>query len=328
MEKRLIKRSLGAIVVLATAVNGLFAQSTDPQPGELPVNAIAASDSTVVAVDEDIMIIPPLFEYIVAPEDLPDLQSRTDYLMDNFWNPFDFKNTKFVDQIALNHAFGVYCQAMTFASEKKVEQSVKKLIKNIKGNPGLSLQFAKAAEENLFGPRAEIWADGVYMEFLQNLVDNKKIDNSKKKRYQQQLDLLRRTAIGAPFPEIELLSENGTLTKFQPEKNFRLIEFTLPNCEDCRYSNVKMDISGVVNDLIEDGNLDVMLVMTGYPVSRKDYPEKWIALSSDNAADILDIRVFPCFYIVDREGKIRGKNLNVDTAIGLLETLAGEKNNR
>ena len=76
--------------------------------------------------EEMAVVIPPLFEYVEAPEDIVDLQSKTDYLMEHFWDPFDFKNTTVVDQNALNHAFEVYVTAMSFASEKKIDDSVKK----------------------------------------------------------------------------------------------------------------------------------------------------------------------------------------------------------
>lgn len=325
MNLNLWKKALHVIIISVYA-NSCFAAGFSGASMESQDILNESSDSTLVNDNDEILVIPPLFEYVIAPDDLPDLQSRTDYLMDNFWNPFDFKNTKFVDQIALNHAFGVYTQAMTYASKKHVLDSVKKLIRNIKDNPGLSLQFAKAAEENLYGPMAVIWSDEIYMLFLQNLVDNKKLDKSKKRRYKTQLDLLKRTALGESIPDIALVTEDGTHSKFQAQKDFQLVVFTVPNCEDCKYSNVKMDISSVVNDMIEDGRLDVILIMTGYPVKNKDYPDKWLVFSSENAKDIMDLRLFPCFYIVDKNKKIRGKNLSVDNAIELLEMLAKEKN--
>lgn len=267
------------------------------------------------------MVIPPLFEYVIAPEELPDLRSRTDYLMDNFWNPFDFKKSGVVDQNALNHAFGVYVESMRFASEKKVKESVKKLIANLKGNPALSYQFTKAAEESLYGPRADFWADEIYMSFLKNLLENKKIDDNKKKKYKEQYDLLTSTAIGAEMPQFELNNAHGTSTSLNPSREAALICFTTPNSEDGKYSLLKMDISGVVNDMIEDGRLDVYVVILGDTFPEVYMPDKWTVLQSGNATDVMDIRFVPCFYILDGKKKIAGKNLAVDDAIDLLEML-------
>lgn len=272
---------------------------------------------------EDFVVIPPLFDYIEAPEDLPDLQSRTNYLMDNFWNPFDFNHTA-VDQNALNHAFEVYAGAMPYASEKKIEESLNKIIKKIKNNPGLSFQFTKAAEESLFGPRALIWYDKAYMKFLQNLIDNKKISEGKKGKYRQQLDLLKRTAIDAPLPDLSMINVNGTKTALPQASGLTLIEFVGPDCEDCRYSNLKLDISSTVNDLIEEGKLRVVVVLLDDEIRTNGLPEKWTLFASPDALKIMDLRLTPSFYVL-KDNKIKGKNLSVDDAINLLSELQSEK---
>ena len=290
-----------------------FAQSVDTSQ---------SVDSTYNSEDwSNQVIIPPLFEYIIAPEELPDLKSKTDYLMENFWNPMDFKNVGAVDQNALNHAFGVYVQAMQYASEDKVKDSVKKLIGKIKTNPTLTYQFTKAAEENLYGPRAELWGDEIYISFLQNLMDNKKIDDSKKVRYADQLALLKKTAVGEKLPQIKLFNKESTPTSFIFNKKYTLLNFTTPNCEDCRYSFLKMDISGGINDMIEDGLLGVDVILLGEKMADGNLPEKWTVLYSPDALEELDIRMLPSFYIVDNNGKVVAKNLNIDSAIDILEVL-------
>lgn len=267
------------------------------------------------------VVLDPLFEYIEAPDDLPDLQSRTDYLMDNFWNPFDFDASGAVDQYALNHAFSVYAQAMPYASEKKVTASVKKLINKIKDNPVLTFQFTKAAEENLYSPRALFWSDDIYICFLENIVSNKGIDDSRKSKYVSQLELLKKSAIGSKFPEFNVVNINGTETRITTGKKFTLIEITTPSNEDFRYANLKLDISGVVNDMISDGVLDVDLVFISDKLPQLNYPEKWNVFFAEDINKSLDVRINPSFYVLDANNEIIGKNLSVDDAIYLIESL-------
>lgn len=292
--------------------------------GDAPDAEGAATDSVFFIGDEGIMVIPPLFEYVTAPEDLPDLQSRTNYLMDNFWNPFDFKKTKVVDQNALNHAFDTYIHAMVYASEDKSMESVKKLVGKIKGNPGLSYQFAKAAEEAFFSPRSEYAADEIYMVFLQNVIDNKKISEAKKKRFRDQMELLKRTAVGAPLPDFGFVPLQISSNPFVDRKEYTLVEFTASDCDDCRYTNLKLDISGVVNDLIEDGRVNVAVVMLdNEEPDASRFPDKWSLGKSADAHKVMDIRILPSFYIIDKNGKIVSKNLHVDRAIDVLGVLTG-----
>ena len=95
---------LGAAIALFFLSN-LLGQVVEAQELETSFSLDNGADYIETLNEDERMVIPPLFEYVVAPDELPDLRSRTDYLMDNFWSPFDFKNTKYVDQNALNHDF-------------------------------------------------------------------------------------------------------------------------------------------------------------------------------------------------------------------------------
>lgn len=271
--------------------------------------------------DVETVVVPPLFEYVIAPDDLPDLQSRTDYLMDHFWDPFDFKNTKVVDQNALNHAFGVYLQAMAYSSEKKINDSVKKLISKISKNPGLSYQFAKAADENLYGPRAELWGDEILVSFLENAVNNKQIRDTQKSTFKSRLALIRKWAVGAPWPGVRAINGEGTEVNVTPQSEFAIIEFTPLNCEDGPYSNLKLDISGVVNNLIEEGRLEIDIVVLDDKYPEGNFAKKWNIYSSPDVFSEGDIRIVPSFYVVGSDGMIKGKNMTIDNAIDLIESM-------
>lgn len=57
---------------------------------------------------QDVITIEPLFEYPTAPEELPTINEKSDYLVEHFWDRMDFKSKSTVDQNALNDAFRVY----------------------------------------------------------------------------------------------------------------------------------------------------------------------------------------------------------------------------
>ncbi|MCH5217185.1 MAG: DUF5106 domain-containing protein [Muribaculaceae bacterium] len=280
--------------------------------------AVTGFSASAQSLEDDVIVIPPLFEYVEAPEELPDLTSKVDYLMDNFWNPFDFKNSTTVDQNALNHAFSVYTDMIPYATEKKVKASVKKLIENIKKNPGLTVQFMKAAEESLYGPRAKFWADEIYMSFLENIISNKKVSEGKKKHYRDQYDLMMSSAVGRPLPSFTVKSINGDVYRLNPNGKTRLVGFITEESDNYKYTNLKLDISGKLNDMIDDNKLEVILVFLN-DVQAKNWPSKWTVLKSADASGIMDLRMLPSFYILDPDNRIVKKNLNVDAAIDYLE---------
>lgn len=309
MKRKLLYTGVLALALLGNS-HGLFAQET---VGEQQTSQV---------------VIQPLFEYPIAPEELEGLSEKTDYLMKNFWNPMDFKNTNPVDQHALNDAFETYCSFMPHANEKVVITSVDDLISKIKNNPTLTLQFTKAAEEVLYGPRSRMWIDQIYVKFLENLVSNKKIEDIRKAKYKDQLDILSGSMIGADAYRFGYVTLDGTRKQFNPKAKFTLIEFGNPDCDDCKFAKLRMDISSVLNELISQKKLEVYFIIADSQDDgtllkmTKDYPSKWEMGQSADAEDHYDLRATPAMYIIGQDGKIIAKNVPVDTAIGIIEELS------
>ncbi len=269
------------------------------------------------------IVIEPLFEYPTAPEEMTDLQMRSDYLMEHFWDAMDFKRREPVDQNALNDAFSVYATAMPYSSMKSVNASIDRLVKSLKGNPLLLLQFTKAAEESLYGPRAGLWSDDAYLPFLKALVAYKSLPDSRKQRYAMQLDLLKRNAIGAKFPAMRLTLRNARHADFKPDTELTIVEFGNPDCDDCRFAKTKLDVATDLAEKIDEGKLKIMFVVAdAVPDDQNEIlqqfasmPESWVPGICYGGDDIYDIRMTPSFYILDRNGKILAKNLDVARAV-------------
>ena len=275
------------------------------------------------------IIIEPLFEYPAPPEDMEGLQERSDYLMNHFWDVFDFSRTGAVDQNALNDAFNVYTTAMRYAERGVALSSVNTLLKRLKGNPVLLLQFTKAAEEYLYGPRATIWSDEVYIPFLKALISDKGVSEARKQRYKMHLDVLQRNAPGMKFPEIRLTLKDGRHTDFKPQSPVTIVEFGNPDCDDCRFSKLKLEMAHDVATWIENGEVGMaFIVADAVPEDQadilaqlKDYPSQWIAGICYGGDDIFDIRSTPSFYLIDRNGKIIAKNLDVTQAVDMIRDI-------
>lgn len=307
--------SLGAALLMICGAS--YAQTEQPMA--------QGQDPTSVAEGNE-LVIQSLFEYVVAPDSLPDLQSRTDYVVVHFWDPFDFENSGIVDQNALHHAFRTYAEAMPYASSEKVIESVDNLVGKIKGNAALSFQFLKAAEDVFYGRRAEYWADELYKPFLQNFLDNSSIDESRKQRYRKQLATIERTEMGAPFPSFNWQPLPQSSKSLDLNNNLTLVGFFNLQDDDLKYPLLRLDISGTVNNLIADKKLAVYLVGYGADTSGKDAlkdeKNRWNAGVSSDAPQVMDIRMSPSFYVVDGNKKIIAKNVTLDKALDLLKDLS------
>lgn len=286
----------------------------------------AQSIEAAVQPDSDQIVIQPLFDYPTPPESIEGLQERCDWLAEHFWDSMNFKDKTTVDQNALNHAFGVYVSTMMYADAQKVNSAVDQLIQRISKNPALTLQFAKAAEENLYGPRAEYWIDPVYIKFIDNVINNKNIKKDRKSRYERISKILKNTLQGTVPPEFDYITPDGKPSHYHPNGVITVIEFGEPDCDDCRLSKLKMDTNVKFSSLVDKGKINVLFInpspTAGWQEKMKDYPSKWYVGASESVSDLYDLRMKPAIYVIDREGKIAVKNINVETAMTIASSAA------
>lgn len=271
---------------------------------------------------QNVVEIPPLFEYPVAPENLESLEDKCNYLVKNFWNNFNFKSKEPVDQYALNEAFQVYTTAFQFASSKEIELSVEKLIKNITGNKTLMLQFVKAAEESLYGPRADFWADGIYSKFLEAIVKDKKVPAARKQKYEAQLLALRESAVGQTAPEFWFTDSERASKKYFPMSTPTLMIFGNPDNTDWRLARIRMDTNLQLSDALKKGMVNIIYIVTqpteNWQKLTENYNTRWTVGESEEASKKYDVRMQPAIYLIGSDGKIIDKNMRLEDAINSL----------
>ena len=268
---------------------------------------------------QEIIQIDPLFEYPSAPETLTTLVDKSNYLMDHFWDAMDFKSTTAVDQNALNDAMRVYSVPLRWAELTKAEAATDKLIEKISKNPTLLTQFTKAAEENLYGPRAEFWVDPVYMKFLDAFLKNKKIPAARKTKYEKQLQTLSNTTLGAKAPTFDFTGRNGKAEKYIPMSTPTILIFGDPTLPDWRMIRMKLETNIPLRQAVEQGKINMLYIvpfkMDTWEKETSNYPSTWTVGNAPEIGDILDLRVNPSVYFVDGSGNLILKNTTLEEAI-------------
>lgn len=271
---------------------------------------------------QKVIQIDPLFEYPVPPDNLESLDERCNYLVKVFWDNFDFKNKKAVDQYALNEAFQVYATAFPYAGGKEIQQSLDKLIKNLSSNPGLLMQFEKAAEENLYSIRAQIWSDDLFLKFLDAIIKNKKISDKRKARYINMAGALRESAEGETAPAFWFEDAKRASKQYFPMSTPTMLIFGNPDDTDWRLSRLKMESNSQLAEALEKGKVNVLYIIPNDIDNWQDqvsnYNKRWTVGQSIDAKIHYDIRLNPAIYIINSQGKIAGKNFTPEQATGHL----------
>lgn len=270
-------------------------------------------------VDYGVMYVDPLFEYPIAPEDITEFSEKCNWLAENFWNPLDLKAKEAVDQAKLNHAFQVYSSAIQYADKDKVTAAVDKLMKNLQKNEMLLYQMTKAAEENIYGPRAEVWIDELYVKILKSALANKKFPKGKRPRYELQLSQLEGCLIGNSPKQFDFVRSNGEAARYFPMATPTIIVFGDPDCDECRMGKLRMQSNVTFNKAVTDGKINVLFIIPdpeeGWEKKVADFPRNWTVGASDSVSDIYDLREVPEVYVVDSNGKVAFKHITPVKAI-------------
>ncbi len=263
--------------------------------------------------------VDPLFDYPVAPDSIPDLTGKSEWIVEHFWDKMDFKNKTAVDQNAMNDAVSVYISPMRWCNDAVIDRSLNNLFKNLEKNPLLSIQFTRAAEEALYGPRAVYWSDPVYIRFIDNMLKNKKIPAARKARFIRHKQLLENSRIGEYPKEFDYTTVTGSTAHYAPTGVLTVIEFGDPGCDECRYARLKMETDVTFSGLVDKGAINVLFIIPdpsdGWQTEMVDFSPKWHVGASDTVADIYDIRSTPSFYVIGRDGRIIAKNIDYRQAM-------------
>lgn len=268
---------------------------------------------------QNIIEIDPLFEYPVAPEELEGITAKSNYLIDHFWDPMDFKTKAAVDQNALNDAMNVYTAPLRWADKAKADAAVDRLIDKISKNPTLLVQFTKAAEETMYSPRAEVWIDGIYVKFLNAFLKNKKMSEVRKKYYQKQQTTLTNTLVGQTAPTFTFTGRDNKTETYMPMSTPTMIIFGNPGNPDWRLARLKLETNVQLTQAIDQGKLNILYIIPyedpNWESAVANYPAKWTTGIAPTIGDQLDLRVSPAIYIVGSDGKIIAKNITLDNAL-------------
>ncbi len=269
----------------------------------------------------EVILVDPIFEYPVAPEELETLTDKSNWIMQHFWDNMNFKQKNALNQAAVNDAMRVYTLPMQWADKVEVDKSVDKLVSQLSKNPTLLLQFTKAAEESLYSNRANVWIDEVYLKFLEGFMKNKKLSESRKARYARQLRQISNTRTGEMAPSFEFTTPVGNPGDYRPIGVFTIIEFGDPDCDDCRHAKLKMETNVWFTSLVDKGLVNILFITPdpeeGWQSKMTGFPSNWVVGASDTIADQLDIRTTPSFFVIGKDGKLLAKNISVDQAMKL-----------
>lgn len=267
------------------------------------------------------------FQLPVIPDEMKTLQERSDYLMEHYWDYCDIDKA-FSSRDKMADAFDTYLSFIPYASATVVYEQVGKFMDLVGKKPQNALFIGELAEGKLYSDTATMQSDELFVMFAKKIVDNKKIDKTSKLRYQHLIQVLEGSAPGAMAPVFgyeDAFGEKGSFA-VDTTKIGTILFFNDPDCDDCQLAKLRLDTDIVTRRMVEGGKMDIVTVYASEATPEwiqkaLDLPKEWKNVASEQVNDLYDLRITPMFYVINPNGAILMKTVNVNDIISIMSRL-------
>lgn len=266
------------------------------------------------------------FEYPQAPDTLNSLQARTSYVMTHFWDKADMKKIM-ADTAKFHKAFSDFVGFIPYASKDSVRNSISSLTGRYANDPKALSLIASEAERTLFGPQAEFWSEDCYLLFLRPLLSHKKVKQAEKDKYLTQIRMLNSSQLGSNIAAFDYTTRHGAKHSLYDNKaEYVVVMFQPEDCSDCSMSRLRLNADAATTRLVKNGTVKIVIInpaesTSGWRKEMESYPYEWEIGSAPNVGDLVDTRVLPTVYLLDKDFHILAKNLELNQLLGLMATI-------
>ena len=286
-------KRLKALIVLMTFVIGLTAQTNFPLP-QIP-------------------------ESIAQPE------VRLSYLLNHFWDNYQFSDTTQVNQDLGEQGFADFLNLLGYGNDEIIDQATKTFFEQAFKSRWGKAHYSQLINHYLDNPNSPLRNDGIYVHFLRNIRPYFANDAATRERYAFKLKQAKKNLPGqlaTDFSYTERSGKQGKMSGLQAK--FTLLFFHDPDCENCK----RIMPLAVQERQLQRQDLKVLLIYADkdYDAWKKDihtYPANWIDAYSPNG-EIMQKLIYyvpatPSFYLLDADKKVILKDASLDTVLALLE---------
>ena len=294
--------SFVVLFVLGLFVVGCGSQRRDATP----------SQGSSSRAEEAVKFIPSL-----PPAMMPEDQ-RQAYMVEHYWDKFDFSDTTFIEKVDTQHmvtAYAVYVGG--YLVDSLAHEPMSRLMQKASTSRRMFDYFMTLADVVLHDPNSPMRSDEKYIPVLQAAVASPFYDEYERMPYHD-LYVAMQNRVGRKANDFTYTLASGHSRRMSDvESDYLLIFISNPGCEMCRGVREQIMASPMLNQLVERGTLKILVL---YPDSDlqawrdhlSDYPVSWInAYDKDQTITrerLYDLKAIPALYLLDGEKRVMAKD--------------------
>ncbi|GHT36179.1 hypothetical protein AGMMS49574_27460 [Bacteroidia bacterium] len=255
---------------------------------------------------------PTAFQLPTIPNLLTRSEDRAAYLVQHYWDNFDFSDTAYIHLPAISEqAFVDYIDVLPYVPLQIASESIKDMLKQAEADKKVYRYFTDLYEKYLYDANSPMRNDEFYIPVLEAELASPLTEE--KIRPADLLQMAKKNRVGQSATNFSYTLTNGQKGALHTLKSlYTLLFFYNPGCHNCQEVTQQLQTSPVVNSFLKNHTLTVLAVYTDEDLKAwRDYlpnmPKEWTVAYDDKKAilenDLYDLKAIPSLYLLDGDQK-------------------------
>lgn len=305
----------------------LLQMSCEYKAGQLKGKKIAQQERTLGDMKEASFPFPEIPAMLTQPEE------RKAYLLEHYWDRFNFGDTTLVNNREVTEQ-GFVNQISLLADgatpEKVIRESLKNWCSRFMPEAQARQVMMQLADDYLYNPNSPFYNEGLYGVYLETMLEVLPEEDARRSSFDFKLRLLRRNKVGDKATDFSYYLPDGqkkSLATTSTRGNRLLLVFYDPECESCHEVLREMTADASLAGAVKAGRVTVLAVYTegnqeAWRKGLADMPEGWIIGTDRQKVKeeaLYDLKAMPSLYLLDGQKRVLLK----DAPLGQIREVLG-----
>ena len=273
------------------------------------------------------------FPFPEIPAMLTQPEERKAYLLEHYWDQFNFADTTLVNNREVTEQ-GFVNQISLLADgvtpEKVIRESLKNWCSRFMPEAQARQVMMQLADDYLYNPNSPFYNEGLYGVYLETMLEVLPEEDARRSSFDFKLRLLRRNKVGDKATDFSYYLPDGqkkSLVATSTRGNRLLLVFYDPECESCHEVLREMTADASLAGAVKAGRVTVLAVYTegnqeAWRKGLADMPEGWIIGTDRQKVKeeaLYDLKAMPSLYLLDGQKRVLLK----DAPLGQIREVLG-----
>lgn len=273
------------------------------------------------------------FPFPEIPAMLTQPEERKVYLLEHYWDRFNFADTALVNNREVTEQ-GFVNQISLLADgvtpEKVIRESLKNWCSRFMPEAQARQVMMQLADDYLYNPNSPFYNEGLYGVYLETMLEVLPEEDARRSSFDFKLRLLRRNKVGDKATDFSYYLPDGqkkSLVATSTRGNRLLLVFYDPECDSCHEVLREMTADASLAEAVKAGRVTVLAVYTegnqeAWRKGLADMPEGWIIGTDRQKVKeeaLYDLKAMPSLYLLDGQKRVLLK----DAPLGQIREVLG-----